>query len=229
MAKYNIINRNVWDLFSCLKEDGEFAIVRNKTRGGDGKRWVVMFLIISKIFLLGGCWAMKIGYWDNWKEYTVRAGRHSSNMPRMVIQDNFIQFVVEVDSSWYYTVPAERNGISKIVGIGFGDHHKNSARLGFICIENTLWLCGYCYVNGISPQENTDFKKRIMKVTHGLQIQGRIHYNKKTRQYNFFIDDLPVWSCEAGNGRGVKTVLTPYIGGTYTLPHDAKFKIMMVK
>ena len=187
------------------------------------------YFVLLVALLFSGCWALKIGYWDNWNEYTVKAGKHSSNMPKMVIQDSSIEFFFKVDASWYYNIPDEINGISKIAGIAIGDHHKNSARLGFICTEGVLWLYTYCYVDGVSPQQNPMYKSRIKILLPGEVYRVRIHYNSRYRKYNFFLNNEPMWSVDAGDAGGIKTVLTPYIGGTYTLPHDVKFELLMVK
>jgi len=74
-----------------------------------------------------------------------------------------ISFEFIADSSWYYpsTTPS---GWNKIRGLSHGHHHNNSsARLAYQCMKDSILVIGaYCYVDGVSPQQNQQYQKSII-------------------------------------------------------------------
>lgn len=139
-------------------------------------------------------------------------GKHKRfSVPRVKTTDS-ISGILYINSSMIYQ--SENNGISKICGFSDGiNHHKNSARLGWICIDSTIWICSYCYKDGVSPQQDPSLKKRIKPVSPGNTV--RFVVERKHDQYIFSIDDI-TWKCEAGKQCWFGWFLKPYIGGTYT-------------
>jgi len=109
---------------------------------------------------------------------------------------------------------AAHNGISKICGFSDGvNHHNSSARLGWICIDSTIWVCAYCYADGVSPQDDTSLKKMIKIVHPGQTVNFVIE--RVNDEYVFTIDGI-IWKCKAGKDKWFGWFLKPYVGGTYT-------------
>ena len=186
--------------------------------------------LIFILLLLCSC--ATLSFYNKWKTYTVKAGTHESNMtPRFTENEDLVRFSFKVDSSWYYNIPNEQNGISKITGISFGNVHENSARLGYICIDGKIWICGYCYVNGVSPQENENYKSRLFEAKDGYLYTCTIYRNDKDKEYIFNITCGALtytWKCPCGKDKMVGAINTPYIGGDFTLDHDVKFNLMFI-
>jgi len=53
------------------------------------------------------------------------------------------------------------SGWNKVTGIGMLWHHINSYRLVNRIRDNKLYFGYYCYVDGVSPQDNSTFKSHI--------------------------------------------------------------------
>jgi hypothetical protein len=131
---------------------------------------------------------------------------------------NEIEFLVKVNSSWYYTAP-DKHGWNKIRGLSHGHHQENSsARLGYQCIDDTLLVVGaYCYVDGVSPQENPAQKGIIDTIQPGKVYRCAIR-----RQYDKYIIEFEdkIWEGPAGREMNWGYILNPYVGGEFTFEHD---------
>lgn len=155
----------------------------------------------------------------NWKSYIVKAGNHSPNdisLPIMNVDQ--IKFKFKVDSSWYYQAPPNP-GWNKTRGFSNGQHQNNSsARLGYQRFkDSTLVVGAYCYVNGVSPQENP-VQKGIIDTIY----PGKVHYCEIKRvngKYIFKFEDK-VWEGPAGKTIDWGYLLNPYVGGEFTFGHD---------
>jgi hypothetical protein len=156
---------------------------------------------------------------NNWKSYIVKAGNHASNEISLpTINVDQIKFKFKVDSSWYYHAPVNP-GWNKIRGFSYGHHQKNSsARLGYQCINDTVLVVGaYCYVNGVSPQENPAQKGVIDTIYPGREYRCKIKYESGKYIFEF---EGKLWEGPAGEALGWGYILNPYIGGEFTLDHD---------
>ena len=142
----------------------------------------------------------------------IPAGKHRKTaIPRMTTSDK-VSGVLYVTSSMIYE--AANNGVSKICGFSDGiNHHNNSARLGWICIDSVLWICSYCYADSQSPQENPYLKERLKIVYPGQTVNYVVE--RINDDYVFTVDEIH-WQCRAGKKRWVGWFLKPYVGGTYT-------------
>lgn len=158
------------------------------------------------------------------KTIVVKAGKHySKQFPKLFWDRDSITFEVEVDESWIYRLP-ENNGISKIRGISWGNHHKDtSARLGFICGKDGLELWAYCYINGVSPQQNSEQKMFLRYIKPGERIRCTI---LKAAHIQFEINGVTKYVHPVGKTKRWGYELNPYIGGSFTLDHDVKFKFI---
>jgi hypothetical protein len=156
---------------------------------------------------------------SKWKSYVVKAGNHSTNdisLPTFNIDK--IDFKFKVDSSWYYPAPVNP-GWNKIRGFSNGHHQDNSsARLGYQCISDSILVVGaYCYVNGVSPQENTAQKGIIDTI-----YPGRVYHcliKRENGKYIFKFENK-LWEGPAGKAIDWGYLLNPYVGGEFTFDHD---------
>ncbi len=154
-----------------------------------------------------------------WKKYIIKAGNHSSNaLSEMMTGVRKVEFYFKVDNSWYYDQPGAP-GWNKIRGFSEG-HHQNqsSARLSYQCINDTMLIIGaYCYVDGVSPQQNNQLKGTIDTIQANKTYHCRII--KDNGKYMFYFEDK-YWECLAGQDVSWGYYLNPYIGGDFTLDHD---------
>jgi len=175
---------------------------------------LVLFMIL---FTLSSCQ-------HGWKTYIIKAGKHSAGGVNMIKTNlDKISFSFKADSSWYYLLP-DHSGWNKIRGISHGHHQENSsARLGWRCIGDTMLVVGaYCYVDGVSPQENVNFKSIIDTIS-----PGRTYHCKISRRDNLYVIDFENkrWVGPAGRDLNWGYLLNPYIGGDFTLDHDWKIEM----
>jgi hypothetical protein len=165
---------------------------------------------------------------SKWKSFIVKAGNHSTidiNLP--TINVNKIEFKFKADSSWFYP-PPQNPGWNKIRGFSNGHHQENSsARLGYQCLGDTLLLVGaYCYVDGVSPQENPAQKGIIDTIYPGLVYHCII--KRENGRYIFDFENK-VWEGPAGKAIDWGYLLNPYIGGEFTLDHNWHAEIKDIK
>ena len=155
-----------------------------------------------------------------WKRYTVQAGKHSNGrLGKLLLGSDMISFEFIADSSWYYS-SALPPGWSKIRGISHGHHQNNSsARLGYQCLHDSVLIVGaYCYIDGVSPQENQQIQKGIIDtIQPGITYHCNIY--RKDDFYHVDFQDK-TWLCPAGKDLAWGYRLNPYIGGEFTLDHD---------
>ncbi len=140
---------------------------------------------------------------------------------------NRIEFYVKADSSWYYQAP-ENPGWNKIRGISQGHHQDNSsARLVYQCLYDTLLVVGaYCYVDGVSPQENPAQKGIIETILPGFVYYCAIFRENEKYVIEF---DGKRWEGPAGKDLNWGYVLNPYVGGEFTFDHDWNVEIKDIK
>jgi hypothetical protein len=183
----------------------------------DGKSFKIKVLIFLML-------ALNISCSNKFTKYTIKAGNHSSTtLPVLLGKTSEISFYFTVNESWYYKKP-EHPGWNKIRGFSQGEHQSNSsARLGYQCLDDTLLVVGaYCYVDGISPQENPAQKGIIDTVQAGNTYLCRIL--REDGKYKFYFGDK-YWEGPAGKFIDWGYRLNPYIGGEFTLDHDWTTKI----
>jgi hypothetical protein len=136
----------------------------------------------------------------------------------MVLDKEKIGFHFKTDSSWYYHEPASP-GWNKIRGLSQGHHQQNSsARLAYQCLHDTLLVVGaYCYVDGVSPQENPAQKGIIDTIQPSVKYYCEI--KRDSNMYIIKFEDK-IWTGPAGQDQNWGYLLNPYIGGNFTLDHD---------
>ena len=171
--------------------------------------WVAFCILIS----------LNTACTHKWETYVVKAGDHSSNDVSLpLLKMDRIEFSFRADSSWYYKAPLHP-GWNKIRGFSNGHHQENSsARLAYQCLCDTLLVVGaYCYVDGISPQENQAQKAIIDTIQPGIVYHCII--SSDNSKYIFEFEDK-IWKIDAGQKINWGYKLNPYVGGEFTLDHD---------
>jgi hypothetical protein len=158
----------------------------------------------------------------------VKAGSHSTNdIGKLVVNADKIEFRFKVNPTWYYPVQ-EHPGWNKIRGISHGHHQDNSsARLGYQCINDSVLVVGaYCYVDGVSPQDNPLQKGIIDTIQPGREYHCTI-----SRENGKYIIDFEGkrWEGPAGQDIDWGYVLNPYVGGEFTFDHNWLVEIKDIK
>lgn len=186
---------------------------------------LIVLLPLTEVFLV--TYTTFIDLSNQWRTIRIPAGNHSYYPSvKFIYNLEEIEFYFKTDSSWYYPEP-ERNGWSKLRGFSKGMHHDGgSARLVYKCINDTMLLVGgYCYVNGVHPNDSDDQQATIDTVRPGEVYHCIIrHENDK---FKIFFEDK-YWECNAGDSPSWGYMLNPFIGGVFTLEHDWEIKLFDV-
>jgi hypothetical protein len=176
------------------------------------KTAIFLSALISVILLSSSCTS-------KWKTYVVKAGNHSTNgIGSPLTNVDRIDFDFKVNNSWYYNEPINP-GWNKIRGLSHGHHQDNSsARLGYQCFKDSILVVGaYCYVDGISPQDNPLQKGIIDTIQPGKEYHCTI--SRQNSKYIIEFGDRK-WEGPAGKDIDVGYLLNPYVGGDFTFDHD---------
>ena len=154
-----------------------------------------------------------------WTRYVIEAGDHScEKISKQLMGVDVIDFSFRTNNTWYY-YETKSQGWNKIRGFSHGHYQNNSsARLTYKCIDDTLLIVGaYCYVNGISPQQNA--RQKIILDTISTNNEYHCRIIREDGMYKFYFEDK-YWDCPAGEELSWGYKLNPYIGGSFTLRHD---------
>lgn len=187
---------------------------------------VIVLLPITVLFLV--TYATFIDLSNEWRTIRIRGGNHSYYPSVQFVRNlDEIEFYFIANESWYYKEP-ERNGWSKIRGFSKGLHHESgSARLVYKCVGDTLLLIGgYCYVDGVHPNDGVDQQAVIDTIQPGIVYYCRIVH--KDDKYKFYFEEK-YWESNAGNSPAWGYMLNPFIGGIFTLEHDWTIDIVDIK
>ncbi|MCB2219228.1 MAG: hypothetical protein KQI35_02450 [Bacteroidetes bacterium] len=185
--------------------------------------FLIVLLPITEIFLV--TYSTFVDLSNQWRTIRIPAGNHSYYPSVEFVYDlKEIEFYFKTDSSWFYPEP-ERNGWSKLRGFSKGTHHEGgSARLVYKCINDTMLLVGgYCYVNGVHPNDAEDQQATIDTIQPGQVYHCIIRHEDD--KFKFYFEDK-YWECGAGDSPAWGYMLNPFIGGVFTLDHDWRIKLL---
>lgn len=179
-------------------------------------------IIIAAIAFLGinslGC---QNTHAEKLRVHTIKKDKHTAtNRCIRFVSNNQIRFDFFVSSSWLYDekAPGFQSGWNKLIGISEGfNQHKNSVRVGWRCIENTIYLSSYCYING--ERRISDMVEVPMGWNTGSVTITATHYRVQ-------INDR-IFNFENTNRSFFKFMLYPYFGGNSKAPHDMEFKFRL--
>jgi hypothetical protein len=187
---------------------------------------VIVLLPVTVLFFV--TYATFIDLSNEWRTIRIRGGNHSYYPSVQFIRNlEEIEFYFMANESWYYAEP-ERNGWSKIRGFSKGLHHESgSARLVYKCVDDTLLLIGgYCYVDGVHPNDGIDQQAVIDTIKPGVVYYCRIAHEED--KYKFYFEEK-YWECNAGKSPSWGYMLNPFIGGIFTLEHDWTIDIVDIR
>lgn len=177
-----------------------------------------IILLTLAIFALSGPNVLKA---EKIRVHTIKKGEHTStNRCIRLVGSGQIRLNFFVDQSWLYDekAPGFQSGWNKLIGIADGfNQHKNSVRIGWRCIENKIYLCSYCYVNG----------ERIISD----MFEAPMGWNSGSvsitdNNYRVLINNT-VLNVERTAKSPFKIMLYPYFGGNSTAPHEMEFRFRL--
>ncbi|GAB4317046.1 MAG: hypothetical protein Kow00127_08730 [Bacteroidales bacterium] len=178
---------------------------------------LIILLVFAEIFLVS--YSTFVDLSGTWRHIVIPAGQHSYYPSvRFVYNLKEVEFYFRADSSWYYPEPP-RNGWNKLRGFSKGMHHDgSSARLVYTCVNDSVLLVGgYCYVNGVHPNDADNQQAVIDTIYPGIVYHCRIE--DRDGRFRFYFEDK-YWSCPSGDAPEWGYMLNPFIGGVFTLDHD---------
>jgi hypothetical protein len=187
---------------------------------------VIIMLPATVLFLV--MYTTFVDLSNEWRTITIKGGNHSYYPSVQFIRNlHEIEFYFIANESWYYPEP-ERNGWNKIRGFSKGMHHESSsARLVYTCVDDTLLLIGgYCYVDGVHPNDGVGQQAVIDTIRPGIVYHCRILY--EDHMFKFYFEDK-YWACPSGKNPAWGYMLNPFIGGVFTLEHDWSVDIVDIK
>lgn len=173
-----------------------------------------------------------------WRTFIVPAGEHSCKelinkqlypvSPEPWLK-NKMEFLVKVNNSWFYE-KTEKLGWNKIFGFSNGHHHfQGSARVVMQPFMEGVNIGGYCYANGVSPQQDKSLKSVIQYITKKKILHCKISQVKTGDEWKWKVRvDNNEQVYNAGNEYGIGYILFPYIGGDFIVEHDVKFEILLL-
>lgn len=188
-----------------------------------------MIIIVVGILMVVGL------FWYSYtkRTFTLRKGKHSALLemcPHFGIT-KMTRKVVFDKSCLYEDTSGERDW-NKAFGFSYGNHHRNSVRLGWRCFKGNLMLGAYYYINGkrehfVLTAAETNIPYTITIEVTDSHILYEITSHKGTLQkiyINFKVEPKfgtmftklnPSWGY----------YLYPYFGGQETPKHNMTIKI----
>ena len=163
---------------------------------------------------------------SKWQRHIIKAGKKRDVTIGMLLKGlrwnkDSIKGQFKVSDTWYNDV----NAILKIVGFSDGLHQKNSVRLGWTGHNNIMWLHSYCYINGVSPQENTEQKYRFkIQIFPDDLVTFNIYRKNGFYGINIMVEksdgswEGDLWSIKAGKNKRWGYMLYPNMDGR--INHD---------
>ena len=188
---------------------------------------MIVFIIIFVIVLIPI-------YSYNKNKFTIAKGKHSALIefcPHFGITE--MERTVIFSDSCLYVDKSGENDWNKVFGFSYGNHHKNSIRVGWRCSKpNKLSLGLYYYINGkrnhFAVKEiktNTPYTVKLKVTQSDISIAvskfnepTQIIYAKYKVEPKFgtmFTKLTPKWGY----------YLYPYFGGQEKAPYDMKIRI----
>ncbi len=161
------------------------------------------------------------------KNFKIRKGSHFClHLPKFQYNLQELNFIVNFDSNCEYIIENEHQlDINKVYGISFGNHLKNSFRIGWNYIPNTkvigLWI--FVHQNGKMSWEYIGYTTVNKDIKFNIQFRRNINTiiinwgdnNKEIITYKF---PEVKW----------QYYLFPYFGGTQTAPNTMNIKIEQI-
>ena len=163
---------------------------------------------------------------DSFIQYTIPQGAHYADKTILKqVELKELKFRVRFDSTAIYTTTIAVNqlDINKLYGFSDGgDHHLNSARIGWGWSNNALRLYAYAYTSGVR-----EFVE-ITTVPLGAIINCSVGVS--ANKYLFTVNGIKQELVRTNNSEVVTGYqLYPYFGGDEVAPHEIHIAIMEIK
>jgi len=153
--------------------------------------------------------------------HTIKKDKHTAtNRCIRFVGNNQIRFDFFVSPSWLYDekAPGFQSGWNKLIGISDGlKQHKNSVRLGWRCIDNTIYMGAYCYING--ERRISEMVEVPMGWNSGSVTITNTHYRVQINNR--------IFNYEKSNKSLFRLMMYPYFGGNSKAPHEMEFKFRL--
>ncbi len=180
-----------------------------------------LIIAVFAVFCLSLSFVSCVPAADKVMKFRIKEGKHSSNNRYIrFVKDGRMRFDFYVSPSWLYdeNAPDFQSGWNKLTGISEGfNQHKNSVRIGWRCIENKIYLCSYCYING---------ERRISEMVEVSMGWNSASVQVTNNNYRVVINDrLIIFNKSASSN--FLLMMHPYFGGNSRAPHEMKFKFRM--
>jgi outer membrane protein assembly factor BamA len=169
------------------------------------------------------------------KTYSIEKDSHRSGYYfKPVIGNTSLAFNAFFNDNCKYDIGnPDQYDINKLIGLSFGYHHKNSARIGwrYNTVSDRIELLPYIYVNGKRLTE--DKCPVILTITTNQTVYGMISHEGSSYRIILYTQDSGYTEYKISTG-GTKIpklgyVLFPYFGGNVKTPHrmsiDMEYKL----
>lgn len=160
--------------------------------------------------------------------YTLKTNHHyADKRPFIPYFKKELRFVVRFDDSAFYppviTDYDHSTDINKLYGFREGFSDANSARIGWNCMNEKLYLFPYAHVEGIIYNKTRIWENPLCEVKPYEDVDCRIKcmggdYLFQAKNYQT--------TTPRGNGSWLKFICHPYHGGPLPAHHDTRIKIV---
>ncbi len=162
-----------------------------------------------------------------WTKYTVLKETHYS-IPRVniVVPSQVVALEFKTNGTWDWDTSIV-TGWSKITGVMWGSVHDRSIRV----VYNGTYLGWYIYLHGVSPMENNNQWGNLWLIDKNTTYTASIGYRHGGLYLHIYNneddtqDTTIMYECSKSNY--IPVLAAPYIGGTYTLPHNWEVPIKL--
>jgi len=171
------------------------------------------YFLIILVFLVG---CSSVGTFH----YTVPKGKHRSTNILREVHNHTLRYSFTTDSTWIWDKP-DKQGWSKVTGMSWNSNKKNSVRIVYLRLSDSVGVLGYYYyVNGVSPQDNPTQKGILDTISIGQSYYGKLGWDNgfyfiemNNKYHSMYVGDvIPTFY--------FRWLQNPYIGGTYVIDHD---------
>lgn len=160
------------------------------------------------------------------KEYLIKQGEHYSDHGfKLYLGKKDFNITVQFTESCRYNLgDVDQLDINKLFGVSFGDHQKNSIRIGWAynVFTDKIDLFYYTYENGLRKYN----KVGECFINEILTIKLNLNFSNKT--FSVTIQDITTVVSYKYPFLKMGYYLYPYFGGNEPAPHDVIIKMDFV-
>lgn len=159
--------------------------------------------------------------------FKIRKNSHYSNgffykLFKLINTKKELKYSVIFDDSCIYVDDTiDRLDVNKLFGFSNGSHHNNSYRFGWNCIDDSIKIYAYTYVDGkriiktLGTVEINKTYKFIITINHDILTYKVISENNRKQEVIMLIPNRKLFGY----------TLWPYFGGNKTAPKNIFIKL----